>query len=64
MKALTKTKAVGGSIMVVIPRNIIAGEGIKPDEIVEIEISKPKKEGFGILKNIKPFTKKDEEWHD
>ena len=61
---LAKTKAVGGSIMVVIPRDVAKKEGIKPNELVEIEVSKPKKEGFGILKGMKPFTKEDEDWHD
>ena len=63
-RAVTKTKAVGGSIMIVIPKDVVKEEGIRPDELVEIEVSKPRRDGFGILKGMKSFTKEDEEWHD
>ena len=59
MKAMTRTKAVGGSIMVTIPKEIVREEGINVGELIEIEVSKPKKKPnyFGMLKGIGPFKK-------
>lgn len=42
-----------------IPIEIVKEESIKEGELVEIEIEKVKKSGFGILKGIHRFTKKE-----
>lgn len=60
MKALSKTRAVGGSLIVTIPAEIVKSEMIRENELVEIEIKKPRKDGFGLFKSIGPFTKEDE----
>ena len=46
---IVKTSAVGGSLIVTIPK-----------ELVDIEVKKVKVSGFGILRNIAPFKKEDE----
>lgn len=60
MKGLTKTRAVGGSLVVTIPKKVVEAESLKEDELVEIKVEKVKKSGFGILKGMRSFTKEDE----
>jgi antitoxin component of MazEF toxin-antitoxin module len=59
MAALTKTRVLGGSLAVTIPIGLVRKEGLKKDELVEIEVKKVKKDGFGLLKGIGKFTRKD-----
>jgi antitoxin component of MazEF toxin-antitoxin module len=59
-KALVKTQRMGGSITVRIPKEIIEQEGIGAYELVEIEVRKAKKGGYGALKGVGRFTRKDE----
>ena len=60
MKTITRTRVLGGSIIVTIPSNIIKEERIAEDELVEIDIKKMKKDFFGALRGIGSFTKEDE----
>ncbi|MBS3171899.1 AbrB/MazE/SpoVT family DNA-binding domain-containing protein [Candidatus Woesearchaeota archaeon] len=60
MKTYSKTRAIGGSLVVTIPANIVKAERIKENELVEIEIKKTKKDYFGTLKGIGRFTEEDE----
>ena len=59
-KALTKTRKVGGSLVVTLPKELVEGQKIKEGEVVEVTIRKFRKEGFGVLKGVKPFTAEDE----
>lgn len=60
MRALTKTRAVGGSLIVTIPVGIVKAEMLKEDEIVEVEVKKQKTDFFGVLKGIGSFREEDE----
>lgn len=60
MKAIAKVRAVGGSLIVTIPKNTVAVESIRKGDLVTIEIEKRKKDFFGALKGIGPFTQEDE----
>lgn len=60
MKSLTKIRTVGGSLMVTIPSEIVRGEMLKEDEIVEVEVKKVKKDYFGALRGIGSFSEEDE----
>ncbi|MFA4953457.1 MAG: hypothetical protein WC584_04505 [Candidatus Pacearchaeota archaeon] len=60
MKSLTKTRAVGGSLIITIPVEIVKGEMLKENELVEVEVRKPKRDFFGTLRGIGSFTKEDE----
>lgn len=60
MKTITRTRKIGGSLVVTIPKEIVKEEGIREGEIVEIEVEKVKKSAFGILKGMRSFTKEDE----
>ncbi len=59
MKAVTKTRGVGGSLIATIPKEIVEAIGLKENEIVEIDVKKIKKHFFGTSKGIGSFTKKD-----
>ncbi|MEK6936451.1 MAG: AbrB/MazE/SpoVT family DNA-binding domain-containing protein [Nanoarchaeota archaeon] len=60
MKTYSKTRTIGGSLVVTIPSNIVKNEKLKENEVVEIEVKKVKKDYFGALKEIGPFTEEDE----
>ncbi len=60
IRTLTKARAVGGSLMVTIPKELAEAENLRAGEMIEIEIKKPKKSFFGIAKGVGPFTKEDE----
>ena len=60
MKALTRTRSIGGSLVVTVPKEVVREESLKTDELVEIEIEKVRKDFFGALRGIGPFTKEDE----
>ena len=60
MESLTKTRKIGGSIMVTIPKEIVENESLVEGEIVKISLEKVKKSGFGMFKGMRSFTKEDE----
>jgi len=57
---LTKTRKVGGSIVVTLPKELVETQKIKENEYVEITVKKCRKDGFGIFKGMAPFTVEDE----
>lgn len=59
MEVITKTRAVGGSLVVTIPIEIVREENLKEEETVRIEIKKHRKNYFGALKGIPKFSHKD-----
>lgn len=58
--ALVKTRRVGGSLVVTLPKEVTDSKGIKEGEIVEITVKKLRVDGFGALRGIGPFTADDE----
>ena len=60
MKTVVKTQKIGGSLMVRIPKDIVNEKSLKEGAFVEIEISRPRKDFFGVLKGIGKFTKEYE----
>jgi len=59
MKILTRTRGIGGSLVVTIPREIVREKSIVENELLEIDVEKLEKSGFGMLKGIGKFTKED-----
>jgi hypothetical protein len=59
-ECLAKTRKVGGSIVVTLPKALVDAKKIKEGEIIEISVKKLRKDGFGVLKGIGPFTTQDE----
>ncbi len=64
-KALVKTRRVGGSIVVSIPKEAVEQEGIREGELVEIDVHKARKDWYGILEGLKGFSREEElDTHD
>jgi hypothetical protein len=57
---LTKTRKVGGSLVVTLPKELVETQKIKENEYVEITVKKCRKDGFGVFKGMEPFTVEDE----
>ena len=58
-QTIQRAKKIGGSLMIRIPKDIVDIEGIHEGEAVEIEIKKVRKDWFGAMPGLSPFTKKD-----
>ncbi len=59
-KCLTRTRRVGGSLIVTLPKELVETQKIKENEFLEISVKKCRKKGFGALKGMTPFTVEDE----
>jgi antitoxin component of MazEF toxin-antitoxin module len=60
VKCLTRTRKVGGSIIVTLPKELVDSQKIKENEFLEISVKKCRKNGFGALRGMQPFTVEDE----
>jgi antitoxin component of MazEF toxin-antitoxin module len=58
--ALVKTRRVGGSLVVTLPKELVENKKIREGEILEIAVQKKRRDGFGVLRGMKPFTAEDE----
>jgi len=59
-KFLTKTRKVGGSLVVTLPKELVETQNVRENQYLEITVKKCRINGFGILKGIGPFTVEDE----
>jgi antitoxin component of MazEF toxin-antitoxin module len=63
--SVARTRKVGGSLVITIPKKLAESKKIKEGELVEITVKKVKIDGFGAFKGMKPFTAEDElDTHD
>jgi hypothetical protein len=46
--------------VVTLPKELVESEKIKEGEVIEISVKKLRKNGFGVLKGVGPFTAEDE----
>jgi len=46
--------------VVTLPKELVESEKIKEGEVIEIRVKKMRKDGFGVLKGVGPFTAEDE----
>lgn len=60
MEALIRTRKVGGSLMVHLPTEIVIEEGIKPNDLVRVDVEKVRKDWFGVFRGVGHFTEEDE----
>ena len=58
--AVVKTRKVGGSIVVRIPKDVVEQEGIREGELVELEVRKARKDWFGAFSELRPFSRDEE----
>lgn len=59
METLARTRRVGGSLMVTLPKELAEEEGIGEDQMIVITFAKVRKSGFGMCKGLGKFTKED-----
>ncbi len=59
-RALAKARKIGGSMMVVIPREVVEQEDIREGELIELEVRRARKSWFGATPGISPFAHEDE----
>ena len=57
---LIRTRKIGGSIVVGIPKEIADQEQIREGELVEVEVRKPKNNWFGAFRGLKAFSREEE----
>ncbi len=60
MPTVVKTRAIGGSLVVTIPRELVKSRGIAEGELIEVEIKKHQRDFFGSLKGVGVFSEEDE----
>jgi hypothetical protein len=58
-KAVVKTRKIGGSLMVTIPKEVVEREDIREGELLELEVRKARRSFFGITPGVGPFTRED-----
>ena len=56
-QTIQRTKKIGGSLMVRIPKEIVDIEQIQQGEAVQIEVRKLRKDWFGAFKGLGPYNK-------
>lgn len=54
---IQRTKKIGGSLMVRVPKDVAEIEHIQQGEAVQIEIKKIRQDWFGACKGIGPYNK-------
>ena len=59
-RALVRTRKIGGSIVVRIPKEVADHEQIREGELVEVEVRKPKDNWFGAFRELKAFSRDEE----
>lgn len=57
MEAIAKTRRIGGSLVVTIPRAIAEHEGLLENQPISLVVTKLKKSGFGMFSRLRSFTK-------
>ena len=60
MKTVARTRSVGGSLVVTLPKEVVKGEMICESDLVEIEVKRVKRDFFGTLRGVGHFTEEDE----
>ena len=52
METISKTRKIGGSLVITIPRVIVEEQGLSENQAVKIKVKKLRKSGFGIFFTI------------
>ncbi|HID18732.1 TPA: AbrB/MazE/SpoVT family DNA-binding domain-containing protein [Candidatus Bathyarchaeota archaeon] len=54
--ALVKTRKVGGSLVVTLPKELVEEKKIREGEVLEIIVRKVKKDGFPLSESLFPSS--------
>jgi antitoxin component of MazEF toxin-antitoxin module len=57
---LVRTRKIGGSIVVRIPKDVADQKQIREGELVEVEVRKPRSNWFGAFPDLKSFSREEE----
>ena len=60
VRCLAKTRKVGGSIVITLPKELVQTQKIRENEFVEVTVKKCRKNGFGVLRGMARFAVEDE----
>ena len=61
--ATVKTKRVGGSLMVTLPKDLVDLLGLEEGEPVDLDVRRPRQSYLGIMRGIGRFDEKDRADH-
>ena len=59
METIARTRKIGGSIVVTIPKEIVKEQGLRSNELINFSVKKRKRSGFGILKGMAKVSEKE-----
>ena len=59
METIVRTRKIGGSVVATIPNDIAKKLDIRENELIEIDVRKPRKSFFGIMKKLADFREED-----
>lgn len=59
MEILARTRKLGGSLIVTIPKEIVKEKSFIPGELVKMNVKKIRKSGFGMLRGMRSFSEGD-----
>ncbi len=62
--ALARTRKIGGSLVVTIPKEIVKLKQLRENEIVEIKVKKKRRDYFGALKGIGSYNREEDRMKD
>ena len=57
METLAKTRKIGGSLVITLPKTVVEAEDLTIGQTVKIDVKKIKKSGFGLCKGLGHFSK-------
>ncbi len=57
MEILTKTRKIGGSLVITLPKTVVEAEELTIGQMVVVDVKKIKKSGFGLCRGLGPFVK-------
>ncbi len=61
---IAKAKRVGGSLMVILPKQVVDLLGVEEGDAVELNVRLPRRSYLGALKGIGSFTEADRADHE
>ena len=59
LKSISRVRAIGGSLVITIPKEIVISQAITEGELIKLELSKVKIDGFGKFKGLASFSDED-----
>jgi hypothetical protein len=59
MQSITKTRKIGGSLVITIPHILVDELNLHPNQAVKINVQKVKRSGFGMFSGIGKFCRED-----